>query len=264
MEILLTWDSTSRSLETASFLPFIPQLTTFSPKLTAVVFKNFLIGVIATTRNIITVLRQGYIYEEEDISTNTCMLTLFDGVDYTDLQALIQEAQDIIQQELSTTTDEKAKTLLEAIETRIEFRRKFAELLSDIGSTKFKPSERKQYYRDLIELHGKVSATMDLGKAIPGAFTTKTQRRLSIHVPPRPMVVLEAKDGVQLMSTMLHQLNELEDLVGYYTPHEVIVHFPLCLGLMIRISLIILQRGILLHLHMSDLWQWFVFVCGMN
>src|SRR5271154_6318399 len=79
VEILFNFDDTY-TLQTATFLRFMPQLDSFQAKLVAVVFINYLIGVLATTRNIVGILRMGHIYEEEDAATNTCMLNMFDGV----------------------------------------------------------------------------------------------------------------------------------------------------------------------------------------
>ena len=260
-ELLFHWDL-NHELSDATYLSFVPQLDSFQEKLTGLVLKNFLIGVLTTTRTMLAELSQRNIYEEEDASTNLCKTNLFHGIAHEELQKLVQGALDIVEEELSTTMDDKAKPVLEAVRTRIKFRKIWVNLLADRDDGKsLEPDLRKKHYQQLIELLATFPDTMELGKPLPGAFSTKTQRMLSIEVPPRPMVVIDPKDAMPMLDTMFHQCLELEELFAYESAHEVIVSPLLAyLGLNIRISSIILQRGNLLQLHTLDHWQWFTLI----
>ena len=44
-----------------------------------------------------------------------------------------------------------------------------------------------------------IKATHQLGKSVPGAFSTKMQRRLASTVPPRPIVEFDFKDALELL-----------------------------------------------------------------
>ena len=64
---------------------------------------------------------------------------------------------------------------------------------------------------------------MSLGKEMKGAFSTRIQRKLSIQVPPRPMVTIDPKEAAKSMKTLLDNLVEIEDIHEYASPHEIIV-----------------------------------------
>jgi hypothetical protein len=64
---------------------------------------------------------------------------------------------------------------------------------------------------------------MDHGKQTPGAFSTRIQRKLSIQVPPRPMVSIDPRDAAKLMQKLLDDLIEIESIQEYTSPHEIIV-----------------------------------------
>ena len=44
-----------------------------------------------------------------------------------------------------------------------------------------------------------IKDTYQLGKSVPGAFSTKMQRRLASTVPPRPIVEFEFKEALDLL-----------------------------------------------------------------
>jgi hypothetical protein len=68
---------------------------------------------------------------------------------------------------------------------------------------------------------------MDLGKETTGAFSNRIQRKLSIAVPPRPMVTVDPKEAAASMKIILDNLMEIEGLYEYNSPHEIIVSHTL-------------------------------------
>jgi hypothetical protein len=68
---------------------------------------------------------------------------------------------------------------------------------------------------------------MNLGKLIPQAFSTRIQRKLSIQVPPRPMVSIDSMEAVTSLNAMLDGLLEIEAIHDYESPHDIIVTFPM-------------------------------------
>jgi hypothetical protein len=78
-----------------------------------------------------------------------------------------------------------------AIITRLEFRKDFLTAL-DLDC----PLEQlDRYWSPILYSLPSINATQQLGKSVPGSFSTKIQRRLASTVPPRPIVELEFKDA---------------------------------------------------------------------
>ena len=130
----------------------------------------------------------------------------------------------LLENALSVLAVQKPKSpcseLLDAIETRLLLRKRFL----DIGSNTATTRERRAALKICRDLLPKWTATLDMGKETPDAFSTRIQRKLSISVPPRPMVSINPKEAVKSMKSILDDLAEIETLYEYKSPSEIIVH----------------------------------------
>jgi N-alpha-acetyltransferase 35, NatC auxiliary subunit len=161
--------------------------------------------------------------KEEDIVTNTAGLELFSGVSVSRVTALLHEAIELVQSHSETTHSE----ILQGIKSRLEFRKQLLDILSSTSR-----KTRRSVIEECLQILTTISSTLKLGKEVPNSFTTKIQRKLSIQVPPRPMVTIDPKEAIETYKTMLENLLEIETLYEYKSPHEVFV-FPLLLRFLI-------------------------------
>jgi N-alpha-acetyltransferase 35, NatC auxiliary subunit len=152
--------------------------------------------------------------KEEDIATNTAGLDLFSGVSVARVAALLEEAIAIVQSHPDTAHSER----LLGIKSRLEFRKHLLDILSSTSS-----KTRRSVLEECLKAIPRISSTLKLGKEVPDSFTTRIQRKLSIQVPPRPMVTIDSKEAIQTYKTMLENLLEIETLYQYKSPHEVFV-----------------------------------------
>jgi hypothetical protein len=151
--------------------------------------------------------------------------------------AFLHEAIEIVQSHPDTTHSE----ILQGIKSRLEFRKQLLDILSSTSS-----ETRRSVIEECLKVIPTISTTLKFGKEVPNSFTTRIQRKLSIQVPPRPMVTIDPKEAIQTYKTMLENLLEIETLYEYKSPHEVFV-FPLLVPLSdYRITLITLHHGHLL------------------
>jgi hypothetical protein len=100
---------------------------------------------------------------------------------------------------MCTSTDLQINDALRlAISARLEFRKDFLRAL-DLDL----PLDHISYsWPPVLKGIQTLKTTHQLGQVVPGAFSTKMQRRLASTVPPRPIVELEFKDALE----KLHQL----------------------------------------------------------
>jgi N-alpha-acetyltransferase 35, NatC auxiliary subunit len=146
-------------------------------------------------------------------------LSLFDDISASEFIKLLTEALEIVETEIGKQTSQS----LEGIKARLEFRLKFLEIVSGtISSTK----ARRSALENCINMLPTITATMNLGKELPQAFSTRIQRKLSTQVPPRPMVTIDPKEAETSLKTLLFNLLEIECIYEYNSPHEIMV---LCL-----------------------------------
>jgi hypothetical protein len=151
------------------------------------------------------------------VATNTASLVLLDNIEVEQFTNLPDQALNVIATEKQKTTS----SLLEALEVRLEFRKSFLEVVSN-------SSERRRHQlKKCQNLLPKILHSMDLGKETTGAFSNRIQRKLSIAVPPRPMVTVDPKEAAASMKIILDNLMEIEGLYEYNSPHEIIVSHTL-------------------------------------
>lgn len=188
---------------------------TFEENLCETVLTSYILGVIKCCDFIRQELQKGNVYEEEDVSTNTAALTLLENIDVSQFLELLNHALEIISQ--GTVTDVNPR-LSEAIKVRLIFRKTFLVLVS---GTLTSTQDRCQALEQCLHLLPSVTTTIDLGKALPQAFSTRIQRKVSTQVPPRPMVTIDPKEAVSSWKSLLETLVQFEDLYNYTTPYEI-------------------------------------------
>lgn len=132
---------------------------------------------------------------------------------------LLTEALEIVETEIGKESSQS----LEGINARLKFRLKFLEIVSGTISSR---KARRSALEKCINLLPTITATMNLGKGLPQAFSTRIQRKLSTQVPPRPMVTIDPKEAATSLKNLLFNLFEIEGLYEYSSPHEIMV---LCL-----------------------------------
>ena len=154
---------------------------------------------------------------------------MLEEIEVLEFTKLLDEALKIVNAKNGRTSENPQA--MEAIKVRLQFRLKFLQIVS------YTPSSRKGR-RSALEscktLLLKITASMNLGKEIPQAFSTRIQRKLSIQVPPRPMVSIDPMEAVTSLEVMLDSLLEIEAINDYESPHEIIVLFPL-IGLILEL-----------------------------
>jgi len=109
---------------------------------------------------------------------------------------------------------------LEGIQSRLRFRERLLVFVSDIPSS---GSERCALLESCRTQLRHITETVEIGTAVPQAFSMRVQRKLSIQVPPRTIVSIDPKDATQLFRTLLDHLIEIEGVYDYISPHEIIV-----------------------------------------
>lgn len=64
------------------------------------------------------------------------------------------------------------------------------------------------YWPPIYSLLPSINATQQLGRTVPGSFSTKIQRRLASTVPPRPIVELSFPDAFQKLTQLVTDCEE--------------------------------------------------------
>ncbi|KAJ4378829.1 N-alpha-acetyltransferase, non-catalitic subunit [Didymella sp. IMI 355093] len=130
-------------------------------------------------------------FEEEDFCTQTYNRVLFVS---TPIDVFLRELDAAI--EIMEDTDlELNDALRSAIIARLKFREDFLRAL-DLDH----PLEQmSSSWSPVLAGMTSIKATHQLGQSVPGAFSTKMQRRLASTVPPRPIVEFEFKEALDLL-----------------------------------------------------------------
>ncbi|KAF2024721.1 amino-acid N-acetyltransferas-like protein subunit Mak10 [Setomelanomma holmii] len=133
-------------------------------------------------------------FEEEDFCTHTYNRVLFVSLP---MDVFLREL-DAAMEAMEDTDLQMNDALRTAIISRLDFRKGFLRAL-DLDL----PIEQIAYSWPLAlkNLH-QLKASHQLGQAVPGAFSTKMQRRLASTVPPRPVVELDFKDALDKLQQL--------------------------------------------------------------
>lgn len=145
-------------------------------------------------------------FEEEDFCTQTYNRVLFVStpidVFLRELDAAVEVMEEWVPHAqpfdtlTSTSTDLEMKDAFRsAIKSRLDFRRDFLKAL-DLD---YPLEHMASSWPPVLQGMTNIRATHQLGQPVPGAFSTKMQRRLASTVPPRPIVEFEFKDALDLL-----------------------------------------------------------------
>ncbi|KAI8943707.1 hypothetical protein NX059_001688 [Plenodomus lindquistii] len=139
-------------------------------------------------------------FEEEDFCTNTYNRVLFMNMPMDVFLRELDAAVEVIQD-----TDLKIEdTIRAAILSRLEFRKFFLRALDiDLSLSQIPYS-----WPPVLESLQNIKTSHDLGKAVPGAFSSKIQRRLASTVPPRPIVDLSFTDTTTQLQNLISDCTE--------------------------------------------------------
>jgi len=133
----------------------------------------------------------------------------------------VKAFEELLEQALETVKAETTKSpsmILDAIISRISFRKSFLEVVYGIQMA---TEKRRSLIENCVNLLSKIVETMDLGKPSKGAFSPRIQKKLSICVPPRPMVAIDPKEAAKSMRLLLENLVEIDNIEKYGAPHEI-------------------------------------------
>ncbi|KAH7073635.1 amino-acid N-acetyltransferas-like protein subunit Mak10 [Paraphoma chrysanthemicola] len=139
-------------------------------------------------------------FEEEDFCTHTYNRVLFVNIP---MDVFLREL-DAAMEVMEDTDLEMNDALRSAITSRLEFRKDFLRAL-DLDL----PLDHISYsWPPVLKGIHTLKATHQLGQPVPGAFSTKMQRRLASTVPPRPIVELEFKDALEKLQQIVDDCEE--------------------------------------------------------
>ncbi|KAF2652823.1 Mak10-domain-containing protein [Lophiostoma macrostomum CBS 122681] len=138
-------------------------------------------------------------YEEEDFCTHTYNRVLFFQ---TPMDVFLRELDAAV--ELMEEEGEIDDSFRKAIITRLGFRKDFLTALDLDCSLE----HLDRYWSPILSSLPSINVTQQLGKGVPGSFSTKIQRRLASTVPPRPIVELEFKDAFAKLQQLCHDCEE--------------------------------------------------------
>jgi N-alpha-acetyltransferase 35, NatC auxiliary subunit len=131
-------------------------------------------------------------------------------------------------EELEQVKTSSESKILEAITTRLKFRKCFlealvfdAEIVSSPASTPGSPYESR--WEAVIGLLPSILNTHDLGKEVKESFSLKLQRKLASTVPPRPMVELAFDVAYAHMERLAKDGNNAVKILEYKSPNNMLV-----------------------------------------
>ncbi|KAH9883027.1 hypothetical protein J1614_000394 [Plenodomus biglobosus] len=139
-------------------------------------------------------------FEEEDFCTHTYNRVLFVSTTMDVFLRELDAAMEILQDADLVIDD----TLRAAILSRLEFRKFFLRALDiDISLSQIPHS-----WSPVLESLQTLSESHEMGKPVPGAFSSKLQRRLASTVPPRPIVELSFADATTQLQSLVSDCTE--------------------------------------------------------
>jgi N-alpha-acetyltransferase 35, NatC auxiliary subunit len=147
---------------------------------------------------------------------------MLDDILVDEFRRLLDQALGFMDHELSTAQNAPSN-VLSAIHTRLQFRKLYLEIVSFSDNVLVEP--RPGVFEECQTHLTKIIETLDLGKHSFGAFSTRTQRKLSMSTPPRPIVAVDPKEAAGCMKALLKNLADLDSLQTFTSPHEIMV-FP--------------------------------------
>ncbi|KAH7117610.1 amino-acid N-acetyltransferase-like protein subunit Mak10 [Dendryphion nanum] len=137
-------------------------------------------------------------FEEEDFCTHTYNRVLFAQVPMDVFTRELDAVIEVLEDEQKSDSEDTNTALWSAIIKRLQFRKDFLIALDPDCSF----SRLASYWPPLLEHLTSINVTQQLGKFVPGSFSTKIQRRLASTVPPRPIVELAFPDAFKQLTQL--------------------------------------------------------------
>lgn len=184
------------------------------------VLRAYCIGMLKGCYLVNELVKDDLYYEEEDFVTNTYDRNLLCDVPLTDVNNLLREARSDLR---GMGSADVTKDIALALDSRLELRIAFLRALELSNLRKANPDSLKMPWLQLQGLMELVNQHHDLGKPVPGAFSTKLQRRLASTMPPRPIVHLSFEDTYDHFKRLFKDGKDALDVLKYSDPQSLLV-----------------------------------------
>ncbi|KAK4142788.1 Mak10 subunit, NatC N-terminal acetyltransferase-domain-containing protein [Dichotomopilus funicola] len=155
-------------------------------------------------------IKSEHIYEEEDFVTNTYNRSLLESLNRSDIYDEIVTARQVLRDTHHTETNE----LAQALDFRLQFRLAFLRAI-ELSELRTDPASLTPPWAEMQAVWSKISKTRDLGSAVPGAFSTKIQRRLASTMPPRPIVQPSAQETQRHFEKLIEDGMSVLNVLNY-------------------------------------------------
>ncbi|KAH6642587.1 amino-acid N-acetyltransferas-like protein subunit Mak10 [Boeremia exigua] len=180
-----------KTLEQSQFMPNGESAHGPSMQALLQVLRAYCLALIKGCDYVIAKITSRDYFEEEDFCTQTYNRVLFVS---TPIDVFLRELDAAVEVMEDTDLDLN-DALRSAIISRLKLRQDYLRAL-DLDH----PLEQmSSSWSPVLSGMTTVKATHQLGQSVPGAFSTKMQRRLASTVPPRPIVEFEFKDALDLL-----------------------------------------------------------------
>ncbi|KAF9701410.1 hypothetical protein EKO04_000052 [Ascochyta lentis] len=180
-----------KTLEQSQFLPNGESAHGPSAQALLQVLRAYCLALIKGCDYVIAKITSRDYFEEEDFCTQTYNRVLFVSTPIDVFLRELDAAVEVIEDPALDVKD----ALRSAITSRLEFRRDFLRALDLEHPLEHMASS----WPPVLQGMTTIKATHQLGQSVPGAFSTKMQRRLASTVPPRPIVEFDFKDALDLL-----------------------------------------------------------------
>ncbi|KAF2855203.1 amino-acid N-acetyltransferas-like protein subunit Mak10 [Plenodomus tracheiphilus IPT5] len=164
------------------------------------VLRAYCLAVIKGCDYVIAKITSRDYFEEEDFCTHTYNRVLFVNMPMDVFLRELDAAMEVMQDNDLQIDD----NLRAAILSRLEFRKFFLRAL-DIDLSL---GQMAYSWPPTLESLQALKTSHELGKTVPGAFSSKLQRRLASTVPPRPIVELSFADATTQLENLVSDCTE--------------------------------------------------------
>ncbi|KAG4304685.1 hypothetical protein PORY_001738 [Pneumocystis oryctolagi] len=191
--------------------------------LTDVVLWPFMIASIKTCGVLNESFSKGFLYEEEEISSNCFGLSLLEYID-------VAQSLDLLKFSISWLNDhshefnEKDQNYIKAIELRLKIKKKFlCALDSPFNVDVINDLEH------IINIINKSISIIDFNDEIDVFFSTSIQARLSTTMPPRPIMILPVNIAYNNFENICKDFRKIlllkTEKISSLTPLNILVNF---------------------------------------
>ncbi|KAK3372869.1 Mak10 subunit, NatC N-terminal acetyltransferase-domain-containing protein [Lasiosphaeria ovina] len=175
------------SLEEADFIKNHPDDAPRDPMHT--VLRAYCLGLVKSCWYVNDRIKGEHYYEEEDFVTNTYHRSLLFDVGPYEVRDEITEARRVLHSIRSQIPNEIGL----ALDFRLELRTAFLRAI-ELSELRSNPESLSLPWTQMKAIWEPIDKSCHLGTPVPGAFSTKIQRRLASTMPPRPIVQLSFEE----------------------------------------------------------------------